>query len=203
MPENISISSSLLKDDFAAYSILSWLFFFSLSALNISPHCLCLASFLLRSLLVVLLGESFVHVKLLFSCSFRESLWLWLLVWVSWLILLGFYWSVLDFYIHVSSSLGGVQPLFLQVISLPFSFFSFWKYIMSIFICLLMLHESLSLCSFFFILFFSLLRPNNLKWPVFNFAHSFLCLFESSVELLWWIFLFRYYIFQFQKFCFL
>lgn len=50
------ISPSFLKDSFAGYSILNWCGFFSFSILNILAHSLLVCKFLLRNLLIGLLG---------------------------------------------------------------------------------------------------------------------------------------------------
>lgn len=152
---------------------------------------------------------SLIHVKLLFSCSCQESLFVFgsdslvvmCLGLVSWLMLLGLQWRFLDLYIHVSSNLRGFQPLILQIISPPLFFLLFGISAMTIFVCLLMC-LSLRFYSLFPILcLFLFYRLNNLKWLVFKLSHSFFFLLEFAVEFIWWIFLFGYCIFQLQKSC--
>lgn len=49
-------------------------------------------------------------------------------------------------------------------------------------------------------LFFLLLLMQNFKWLVFRFADSFLYIFKSGVESLWWIFQFNYCVLQLLNF---
>lgn len=66
---------------------------------------------------------------------------------------------------------------------------------------LILSHISLSVCLFFFILFFSLLfRLYNLYQSILNFANYIFCLFKSTADPLQWIFHFSYWNFQLQNF---
>lgn len=75
---------------------------------------------------------------------------------------------------------GKFQSVFLQIICLPLSLFSFWDYLHVYLFLLMMSHMSLRLCLLLqyslFLLFFYL---NNFYCKIFDFADSFLCLLGS------------------------
>lgn len=100
----------------------------------------------------------------------------------------------------------GKLSLLLQVCStllLPNPTHSFETPIMSMFVCLMVSHGSLRLCSFFFLIFFLLVYIDNFNYLIIKFAD----LFSLPVNWCWYPVVkspflhFSYYTFQLQNFC--
>lgn len=87
----------------------------------------------------------------------------------------------------------GTFPVFLQIFFLSYSLFSFGR--VSMFVCLLLSQNFLTICSLFFTLFFLFLRLGTFNCPMFRFDESFFCWITLDVEPCWCIFHISYYSF--------
>lgn len=92
-------------------------------------------------------------------------------------------------YLCFQSNLGSFWPLFF----LPFLPLTLWTPMMCVFVPVIISVQNVRL-SFFFILFYLLLEPDNFNCPFFKFTVLF-SLFEYAVEPFSWICCFSYYAF--------
>ena len=205
LSEKVLIPLAFLKESFARYRILGWLFSF-LSILSMSSHSL-LAWKVSVEKSVKNLMKIPLYVTPLFSLAALKNLSLSLtfhnLIIVSWFRSIQFqpFWSplgLLGLDVHFSTQ---VQEVFshccFKYTFFPFlSLISFWNSHNENLFLFIVSHNSCRLSSLIFIVFSLFLWLGNFHCLFLQVSKSFFCMIESTFETLYWILGFNCCIFQ-------